>query len=263
MNWRFRKRVKIIPGVWVNLNKGTPSLSVGGNGATVNINKNGVRGTLSAHGTGLSVSHQVPWGNGQQPSRGEFEKRLVSLRAEMIGLQQGRKDETKLRRALEICEEYIRLAEGADPRWITSRFHYERGLKTMREASAEFRKQLDDLGKSEFDQLVGNVPPQPDPWLAQPEPVQEERDPRLSWSQIFWVLGIGFVIWVIIGMLGGLSVKRTEVPRERWQIGGELVAQQQEQMPSASPSASPSPSPTITLERQLVVKPVVKHHRKH
>jgi Protein of unknown function (DUF4236) len=61
MNWRFRKRIKIAPGVHVNLSKGLPSVSVGVGPFTVNLNKQGVRGTASAHGTGLSVNETVPW----------------------------------------------------------------------------------------------------------------------------------------------------------------------------------------------------------
>jgi Protein of unknown function (DUF4236) len=26
MTWRFRKRIKILPGLWINLNKGAPQL---------------------------------------------------------------------------------------------------------------------------------------------------------------------------------------------------------------------------------------------
>lgn len=69
MNWRFRKRVKIMPGLWINLSKGTPSLSVGGNGATLNVSKRGLKGTLGLPGSGLSVSETVPWpkhGGGNQ-----------------------------------------------------------------------------------------------------------------------------------------------------------------------------------------------------
>jgi endonuclease YncB( thermonuclease family) len=61
MNWRFRRRVKIVPGCWLNLSKSGVSLSAGVTGATVNVGKRGVRGTASLHGTGLSVSETIPW----------------------------------------------------------------------------------------------------------------------------------------------------------------------------------------------------------
>jgi hypothetical protein len=61
MTIRFRRRIKIVPGVWVNLNKGAPSLSVGEGPFTVNLRKNGARGTASLRGTGVSVNEMVPW----------------------------------------------------------------------------------------------------------------------------------------------------------------------------------------------------------
>lgn len=55
MGLRFRKRVKIFPGVWLNLTqKGISSVSIGKPGTTVNINENGVKGTLNIPGTGIS-----------------------------------------------------------------------------------------------------------------------------------------------------------------------------------------------------------------
>lgn len=61
MKWRFRKRIKIVPGLWLNLSKGAPSLSMGGHGATINVSKRGIKGTAGLPGSGLSVSETVPW----------------------------------------------------------------------------------------------------------------------------------------------------------------------------------------------------------
>lgn len=55
MGLRFRQRVKVFPGVYVNVSLGGLSVSMGGPGATVNIGKNmRVRGTVGLPGTGLS-----------------------------------------------------------------------------------------------------------------------------------------------------------------------------------------------------------------
>jgi Protein of unknown function (DUF4236) len=55
MGFRFRKRLRIIPGfLWVNLSKKGGSLSVGGHGATINLNHKGAQGTLSLPGSGVS-----------------------------------------------------------------------------------------------------------------------------------------------------------------------------------------------------------------
>ena len=54
MAFRFRKRIKLLPGIWLNVGKSGVSTSVGGDGLTVNFGKRGTRTTVSAPGTGLS-----------------------------------------------------------------------------------------------------------------------------------------------------------------------------------------------------------------
>lgn len=61
MGLRFQKRIKILPGVYINLSKSGVSASVGGHGATVNVGADGRRMiTLGIPGTGLS--YRVPLG---------------------------------------------------------------------------------------------------------------------------------------------------------------------------------------------------------
>jgi hypothetical protein len=58
MGLRFRKGVRLLPGVRLNITKhGINSLSIGGKGLTYNIGKKGTRGTIGKPGTGLSYSH--------------------------------------------------------------------------------------------------------------------------------------------------------------------------------------------------------------
>jgi hypothetical protein len=54
MSFRFRKRIKIVPGFAINLSKGGPSLTIGGHGATMNLSRGGSRTTLGIPGTGMS-----------------------------------------------------------------------------------------------------------------------------------------------------------------------------------------------------------------
>ena len=57
MGFRFRKSIKIAPGVRINLKKnGLSSVSMGKRGATVNVGKKGTRGTVGIPGSGLSYS---------------------------------------------------------------------------------------------------------------------------------------------------------------------------------------------------------------
>jgi len=54
MGFRFRKRIKIIPGLWLNASQSGLSASIGGHGLTANISKKGVRETVGLPGTGIS-----------------------------------------------------------------------------------------------------------------------------------------------------------------------------------------------------------------
>jgi hypothetical protein len=56
MPLRFRKTLKIAPGLRINLARRGASISVGGKGLTYNINKNGTRSTAGLPGSGLSYS---------------------------------------------------------------------------------------------------------------------------------------------------------------------------------------------------------------
>ena len=52
----FRKRIRILSGIWLNVSKSGISISIGGRGVTVNLGKHGTRSTLGVPGTGLSFS---------------------------------------------------------------------------------------------------------------------------------------------------------------------------------------------------------------
>jgi L,D-peptidoglycan transpeptidase YkuD (ErfK/YbiS/YcfS/YnhG family) len=54
MGFRFRKRIKILPGFWFNMSKRGISTSIGGKGLTVNLKDGKTRTTVGIPGTGLS-----------------------------------------------------------------------------------------------------------------------------------------------------------------------------------------------------------------
>jgi Protein of unknown function (DUF4236) len=58
---RFQKRIKILPGVTINLSKSGVSTSLGGHGATVNVGTSGKR-TFSLGIPGTGLSYRVPLG---------------------------------------------------------------------------------------------------------------------------------------------------------------------------------------------------------
>jgi hypothetical protein len=59
MGFRFSKRIKILPGVSINLSKSGVSASVGPRGAKINIGKRGVRANVGLPGTGMSYSTKI------------------------------------------------------------------------------------------------------------------------------------------------------------------------------------------------------------
>lgn len=60
MGFTFRKRIKIAPGISVNIGKkGVSSISIGGKGGSINLGKRGIHGTASIPGTGLSYRKKL------------------------------------------------------------------------------------------------------------------------------------------------------------------------------------------------------------
>jgi len=59
MGFRFQKRIRILPGVRINLSKGGVSTSLGPRGADVNIGKDGVTTNAGIPGTGISYRQKV------------------------------------------------------------------------------------------------------------------------------------------------------------------------------------------------------------
>lgn len=59
MPFRFKKRIKIFPGFYINLGKTGISTTVGVQGAELNINKTGVTENFAAIGTGVSYRNKI------------------------------------------------------------------------------------------------------------------------------------------------------------------------------------------------------------
>jgi hypothetical protein len=60
MGFQFRKRIKLLPGLTLNVSGKGLSTSIGGDGVTVNYGRAGTRTTLSAKGTGLRYVRTAP-----------------------------------------------------------------------------------------------------------------------------------------------------------------------------------------------------------
>jgi len=73
MGLRYRKRVKVAPGVHLNISKSGISTSVGKRGSTVNFSSKGTRVTTGIPGTGISHSQMVGKRK-RRPSQAQLEK---------------------------------------------------------------------------------------------------------------------------------------------------------------------------------------------
>jgi hypothetical protein len=65
MGFRFRRSVRLFPGLRLNLSRSGVSASVGGRGAWLTLGPRGARATVGIPGTGLSYSGQSAWARPQ------------------------------------------------------------------------------------------------------------------------------------------------------------------------------------------------------
>lgn len=70
MRFRFRRSIKILPGIRLNLSKSGVSTSIGVPGATANLGRRGTKATVGLPGTRVSYSEKIsgPPAPGQQPA---------------------------------------------------------------------------------------------------------------------------------------------------------------------------------------------------
>lgn len=78
MGFRFRRSVKVLPGVRLNLSGSGPSVSFGGRGFHYTVGSKGTRVTAGIPGTGLSWSEYTPYAR-KQPNVNELEDNLQEL----------------------------------------------------------------------------------------------------------------------------------------------------------------------------------------
>ncbi|EOT7804357.1 MULTISPECIES: DUF4236 domain-containing protein [Pseudomonas] len=57
---RFRKSIKVVPGVRLNISKSGVSTSVGGKGLTANVSKSGVSTSIGKKGLTANLSKKGP-----------------------------------------------------------------------------------------------------------------------------------------------------------------------------------------------------------
>lgn len=79
MGWRFRKSVKILPGVRLNFGKGGfTSTTLGGRWLKTNVSGRGVKHTVSVPGTGVSYQTDAGRDGADNPGRRRRRRALTS-----------------------------------------------------------------------------------------------------------------------------------------------------------------------------------------
>lgn len=68
MAFRFQRRIKIAPGIRLNISKTGISTTLGKPGTTVTVNKRGGQGNAGLPGTGLSTQTQLTKWQGEKPA---------------------------------------------------------------------------------------------------------------------------------------------------------------------------------------------------
>jgi hypothetical protein len=67
---RFRKSIKVAPGLKINLSKSGVSTTIGGKGLSTNISGRGVYLNTGVPGTGVSARHKIAGGGSAESGRG-------------------------------------------------------------------------------------------------------------------------------------------------------------------------------------------------
>lgn len=68
MAWKYRKRIKIAPGVTINVSRSGESTTIGPKGASVNIGKNGTYLNTGIPGTGIYDRKRIGGGTNRRSS---------------------------------------------------------------------------------------------------------------------------------------------------------------------------------------------------
>lgn len=71
MGWRFRRTIKILPGIRLNISRSGVSTTLGPNGASINLGKRGTSTTVGIPGTGLSHSSLMSRPSQNESNKGE------------------------------------------------------------------------------------------------------------------------------------------------------------------------------------------------
>ena len=113
MGWRFHRRVKIFPGVTMNIGKTGTSYTIGPRGMTTSISSKGIRHSYGIPGTG--ISYQTPlkkWGDSSNSSQTNRRKLSPAEQQQLIKQSDYQKLNLGFFSKLTLSDEEKSLAEG-------------------------------------------------------------------------------------------------------------------------------------------------------
>jgi hypothetical protein len=148
MGLRFRKSIKILPGVKLNLSKSGVSVSLGGKGLHANIGTSGrLTGTASLKGTGLSYSKSINLKKLAKEKLGDKGKETKEAKEKAVAAQAAASaKETEIAENRQIVEEYEALIEGI------------KGVHKVSDPAIDWNKVANDPASStQLKELAGKV----------------------------------------------------------------------------------------------------------
>lgn len=181
MGFRFRKSVKLAPGVRLNVSKSGVSASVGRRGASVSVGKRGVRGNVGLPGTGISYSARLDGGGGGRRGRTGETREAARVQREVERQRQW------AHRLDELAKGSVSIADDGNVEILDC--HGEpvtgRDLSFVWDTIGDsIRAQLEDAAKRYNDEdvaLTAVHTDTPDPRIAvpyEPQPFTEPQPPR-------------------------------------------------------------------------------------
>ncbi len=175
MSFRFRNRIKVIPGIYLNIGKNGVSTTIGPRGANINIGKNGVYLNTGIPGTGISNREKLFDGKSHNSNPTLDNKEVVNtteLETEnevvtsqgLIGLKEQIEDSRRNREELkneikETDETYQQLLKELDKKqngFLSKIFTQKIKVEDIQNKIEETRAYLDDI-KKQFEESQADI----------------------------------------------------------------------------------------------------------
>lgn len=173
MSFRFRNRIRVMPGIYLNIGKNGVSTTIGPRGANINIGKNGVFLNTGIPGTGISNREKLFDGKPHNPNpilnnnevgnTYELETEIITSQG-LIGLKEqiedSRRNREELKNEIKKTEEtYQQLLKDLDKKqnsFLSKIFTQKITVENIQNKVEETKAYLDDI-KKQFDESQADI----------------------------------------------------------------------------------------------------------